>query len=132
MGHARSAQLARDIGDETALIVVVQPVFEVVQSRQIFSSANAPAIAVQFDVMQQTLWRPVFFWLVQHPREGERDFEKRPAIHSQEIGRGRFDSIVDLKRVMAVTRSDQRFSNRGGPENRWSERVTAITRLRST
>ena len=85
------------------------------QARKVFAGANAAAVAVDFDVMQKVFRRPILFRLVQHPRERERGFKKRPAIQSVEIHRRRFDSIVDLKRVRFVTRAGQRLAHRRGP-----------------
>src|SRR6266404_6326534 len=115
MRNAHPAVLARKIDKQSAPIVIEQPVLEVMQARKIIAGAFAAAIAVQFDVMQQTLGRPVFLRLIQHSREGQRDLKKRPAIHPLKIYRGRFNPIVDFESEMLVTRSDQRLSRRRSP-----------------
>src|SRR5205814_10436460 len=115
MRNASSAQLARKIYNQSAPIVVVEPVFEVMQARKVIASAFTAAIAVELDVMEQMLGRPVLLRLIQHPGEGERDFKKGPAIHSLKIHRRRFNSIVDFEGEMLVTRSDQRLSRRRRP-----------------
>src|SRR4029077_4185372 len=109
-----AAEVAGEVFDQAALLVIVQPVLEIMQPGKIFPCANAAAVAIRLDVMQQTFRSPVFFRLVQHSRKRERDFEKRPAIHSLEIGRGRFDVIVDLEGEMLVAGANERTSDRGG------------------
>src|SRR2546423_9027630 len=73
----------------------------------------AAAITVELDVMQQLFGRPIFLGLVEHPREGERDFVERPAIHAVEIRGRRFDAVVDLERERFVTRADEGATDRG-------------------
>jgi hypothetical protein len=79
---------------------------------KIFAGALATAIPIELDVMEQLFRRPVFFRLIQHPRKSERDFEKRPAIQSVKIHRGRFDPVVDFQGKGFVTGADERASNR--------------------
>src|SRR5947208_17160817 len=85
------------------------------QTRKIFARALAATIPVQFDVMQQAFRSPIRFRLVQHPGEAERDFEKRPAIHSLKIYRGRLDPIVNFESKVFVARSDKSLSHDGSP-----------------
>ena len=106
MRHAASTEVSSHIRDQAALIVVGEPIFQIMQPREIFARAFAAAIAIKLDVMQQSFRRPTFLRLVQHPGEAERDFKKRPAIHTHEIRRWRLDVIVDLQREMLVTRAD--------------------------
>jgi len=47
MRNAYSAELAREVDDQSAPIVVEQPVFEVMQARKIFAGAFTAAVAVE-------------------------------------------------------------------------------------
>src|SRR5437879_13536954 len=105
MRNAHPAVLARKIDNQSAPIVIEQPVLEVMQARKIFAGASAAAIAVQFDVMQQTLGRPVFLPLIQHSRKGQREPKKRPALHSSQIRGSRLNPLIDYKTEMLVERS---------------------------
>src|SRR4051794_20021652 len=67
------------------------------QSREILAGALAAAIAIALNLLQKRFGRPLSRRLVQHPRETERDLEEGPAVHSIEVGGGRFDAVVDLK-----------------------------------
>src|SRR5215468_2947411 len=87
MRHAAPTEVACQILDQPPAVVVVKPVFQVMQTRKIFAGALTAAISILLDVIQHAFWRPVRFWFVQHPRETERDLEKRPAIHPIEIHR---------------------------------------------
>ena len=98
MRHARAAQTARQIFHQTAPVVIREPVFQIMEPRKIFARALPAAITIQFDVMQHLLRRPILLRLIQHPRERERIFVKRPAIHPGEIHRRRLDPVVDLQR----------------------------------
>ena len=93
--------------DQAARIIVRQPIFQVMQPGKIF----ARALAVRDNDLSRcnaaTVRRPIRFRFVQHARESERDFEKRPAIHSEEIHRGRFNVVVDLESEMFVASADQ-------------------------
>jgi hypothetical protein len=110
MGDALPAELTGHIFYQTAAIIVVKPVLQVMQTRKIFASAFAAAISIHLDVMQQTLRSPVRLWLVQHSGKAERDLEKCPAIHSLKIYRGRLDPIVDFKSEMLIACSHQCLS----------------------
>src|SRR6476469_654076 len=102
MGNALPAEIAGEIVHQTSSIVVVEPIFQIMQTREIVAGAFAPAVPIQFDVMQQTVGSPVRLWFVQHPGEAESDLKKRPAIHSLKIYRGRLDPIVDFQGEMFV------------------------------
>ena len=51
---------------------------------------------------------------VDHARERERGLEERPAIETVEIGRGRFDAVVDFQRVTLVRGARQREAHARG------------------
>ena len=65
--------------------------------------------------MQKVFGTPIRFRLVQHSREREWRFKKRPAIQPVEIDRRRLDSIVNLERVRLVTGPRERLPDRRGP-----------------
>jgi len=83
------------------------------QTRKIFAGAFAAAIAIDLDVMEQVLRRPIGFRFVQHPRESERRFKKRPAIHPLKIHGRRLDAVVDLEGEMFIARAEQRLAYGG-------------------
>ena len=111
--HTLSAKFRCQIGNQSALVVVVEPILQIMKTRKIFARANTAAVAIELDVMQKIFRAPIFFRLVQHSRKRERRFKKRPAIQSGEIHRGRFDSVIDLERVRFVARAEQRLAHRG-------------------
>ena len=115
MRDTLSAEIAGKIFHQPSAIVVVEPVFQVMQTREIIAGAFAAAVPIQFDVMQQTVGCPVRLRFVQHPGEAESDLKKRPAIHPLKIYRGRLDPIVDFQGEMFVTCSYQRLPGRRGP-----------------
>src|SRR6202521_2990733 len=115
MGNTAAAQTAREVFNQTAPVVIRQPIFQVMETRKIFAGAFAAAITIDLDVMQQPLGCPILLRLIQHARERERNFKERPAIHSLKIYRGRLDSVVDLEGEMFVTRADQRLTDRRRP-----------------
>src|SRR5882724_4757230 len=119
MWNAAPAQVAGQIFNKTPAIIIVEPVFQVMQPRKIIASAFAAAVSIRFDVMQQTFRSPIRFWFVQHSGETEGDLKKGPTIHSLKIYRRRFDPVVDLKSEMLVTRSYQCLPDCGGPFPNW-------------
>ena len=102
MRHAHASKAAGQVLDQTAPVIVREPILQIMEPRKIFARALTSAITIQLDVMKQPFRRPVFRRFVQHPRECERDLEKRPAIQGIEIDRWRFDAVVDLERVILV------------------------------
>ena len=66
---ALAAKLGRQVFYQTALVVVVQPVLQIMQTREIFPGADPAAVPIDFDVMKEIFRRPIFLWLVQHPRK---------------------------------------------------------------
>ena len=113
--HALAAKLRCQVFHQSALVVVVEPVLQIMEARKIFTGAHAATVAIGFDVMQKVFRRPVRFRLVQHSRKRERCFKKRPAVEPVEIDRRRLDSIVDLERVRFVTRAGERLPHHGCP-----------------
>src|SRR5262249_16985921 len=111
MWNAVTAEVASHVLYETAAVVVVQPVFQVMQAREIVACALTTAISVQLDVVKQALGRPIRFLLVEHSREAKCDLEKRPAIHSLKVHRRRLDPVIDFESKMFVSRSNQCLSN---------------------
>ena len=85
VGNTAAAKGAREVLHQTAPVIVGQPVFQIMQTRKIFARADAVPITIRLDVTQQCFRRPVRFRLIQHARKRERDFKKRPAIHSLKI-----------------------------------------------
>ena len=85
MRDAEAAEIARQVLYQPTTVIVVKPILQIMQTREIFASTFAAAIAVEFDIVQQPFRSPIRFWLIQHPREAERDFEKRPTIHALKI-----------------------------------------------
>ena len=59
MGNAAPAKLPRHVVHQTAPIVIVKPVFQIMQPRKIIAGALTAAIPVHFDVVQQSLGSPV-------------------------------------------------------------------------
>ena len=114
MWDAVPAEVASHILYQTAAIVVVQPVFQVMQAREIFACALTAAISVQLDVIKQALRRPVRFGLVQHSCEAKCRLEKGPAIHPLKIHRWRLDSVINFQSKMFVPRSNQCLPNCSG------------------
>src|SRR5438552_1746883 len=112
MRDAAATEITGEIFYQTTPTIVVKPVFQIMQTRKIFASALTAAIAILLDVRQHAFRRPVRFRFVQHPRETERDLEKRPAIHSVEIHRRQLDPVVDLQSEMLVARPYQSLSDR--------------------
>src|SRR6266496_1032887 len=111
MRDTAPAEIARQIFYQTAPIIIVQPVFQIMKSRKIFAGALAAAITVQLDIMQEALRSPIRLRLVQHSGKAERDLKKSPAIHALKIYRGRLDPIVDFKREMLIACSHQCLSD---------------------
>jgi len=85
VSNSDAAQLSSEIIDQASAVVIGEPILQVMEARQIFSSAFAAAITIQFDVMEQRFRRPVYFRLIEHAREAECDLEKSPAIHAVKI-----------------------------------------------
>jgi hypothetical protein len=81
MRHAAASEFARDVVHEAATIVVRKPLLEVMQPREIGAITLPTAIAIELDVMQHPLGRPIALRLIHHPRKRQRDLEERPAIH---------------------------------------------------
>src|SRR6266436_857271 len=113
------SEIARQIFDQTAPVIIVQPVFQIVQTRKIFARAFAAAVPIHLDVMQHTLRSPVRFRLVQHSGKAECDLKKSPAIHALKIYRGRLDPIVDFQGEMLIACSYQCLSDRRGAFTNW-------------
>src|ERR1700719_4523063 len=87
MRHARAAKLAGQIFHKSAPVVVVEPILQIMETRKIFAGANAAAVTVDLDIMQEIFRGPVFLGLVKHSRECKRRFEERPAIEPAKIYR---------------------------------------------
>src|SRR5439155_15905512 len=104
MRYAHTTKRAGQIGNQTASVIVVEPIFEVMETREIFAGAFGVAITINLDVAQQLRRRPIRFRLIQHPRESESGFEKGPAIESREIHRRRLNSVIDFERERAIGR----------------------------
>src|SRR5437867_12339970 len=105
MWDGASAEVASQILYQTAAIVVVQPVFQVMQAREIFACALTAAISAQLEVINQALRRPVRFGLVEHSGESKCNLEKGPAIHPLRIHRWRLDSDATTQCRPFVPRS---------------------------
>src|ERR1044071_1813410 len=105
MRNAPTAKITGHVLHQTASIVIVKPVFQVMEPRKIIAGTLTAAIAVHLDVVQQTFRRPIGFGFVYHSPKSRSPFEKRPAIHPVDIYRWRFDSVVDLKSKIFVVRS---------------------------
>src|SRR5260370_30245734 len=103
MWNTAAAKTARQIFHQAATIIIVKPILQIMQTRKIFAGAFPAAIAVDFDVMQQTFRSPIRFRLAQHPGKAEGDFEKGPAIHSLKNHRSRLDPAIDFKGKMFIT-----------------------------
>ena len=71
MRHTFAAELRRQIFNQTAPVVIRQPIFQVMQTRKIFAGAFAAAITIHLDVMQQPIGCPILLRLIQHARERE-------------------------------------------------------------
>src|SRR6266511_2700598 len=82
---ASSAKLAVQIFYTASPIIIVQPVFQIMQTRKIIAGAFSAAVSVQLDVVQQTFRSPVRFRLIEHSGKTESDLEKGPAIHSLKV-----------------------------------------------
>src|SRR5207245_10494247 len=89
MWDAAPAEVASQILYQTAAIVVAQPVFQVMQAREIFACALTAAISVQIDVIKQATRRPVRFGLVEHSGEAKCNLEQGPAIDPLKVRRWR-------------------------------------------
>src|SRR5205823_10072743 len=98
MRYAHTTKRAGQIANQTASVIVVEPIFEVMEAREIFAGAFGVSITINLDVTQQLRRCPIGFGLIQHPREGESGFKKGPAIEPHEIDRGRLNSVVDFER----------------------------------
>jgi hypothetical protein len=61
MWNAAPAQVTGQIFNKTPAIIIVQPVFQVMQTRKIIAGAFAAAVSIRFDVMQQTFRSPIRF-----------------------------------------------------------------------
>ena len=112
--RADAAEISREIVDQTAPIVIRQPILQIMQPRKIFAGALAAAITIELDVVQQPLRRPLACGLIEHAGKAERDLEERPAIHPIEIHGGRLDVVVDLERERFVARPDHGAADRRG------------------
>src|SRR5436305_5128769 len=117
--NAASTQSTREIFYQTATVVVVEPVFQIMKPRKVLSRALAAAISIEFDVIQKTFRRPVRFRLVEHSGETECGLEECPAIHPLKVYGRRLDAIVDFKREMLVAGSDQSLSHRRCSFSNW-------------
>ena len=51
MGNSAAAQAAREVFNQTAPVVIRQPIFQVMETRKIFAGAFAAAITIHLDVM---------------------------------------------------------------------------------
>src|SRR6266516_6283470 len=111
MRDAEAAEIARQVLYQPTTVIVVKPILQIMQTREIFASTFAAAIAVELDIVQQPFRSPIRFWLIQHPGEAERDFEKSPTIHALKIHRWRLDPVIDFECEMFVARADQRLAN---------------------
>src|SRR5437773_9553627 len=85
MRDAEATEIARQVFYQTATVIVVKPILQIMQTGKIFARTFTAAIAVEFDIVQQPFRSPIRFWLIQHPGEAERDFEKGPTIHALKI-----------------------------------------------
>src|SRR5205823_11554742 len=70
--------------------------------------ALAAAVAVELEIFEHRLGRPLVLRLIEHAGEGERGLEEGPAIETVEVHRRRLDAVVDLQRVALVRRADER------------------------
>jgi len=52
MRHAHATKRASQISDQTAPVIVVKPIFQVMEAREIFAGAFGVAITIHLDVMQ--------------------------------------------------------------------------------
>ena len=52
MRDAHTTKRASQIGNKTAPVIVVKPIFEVMEAREIFAGAFAVAITIHLDVVQ--------------------------------------------------------------------------------
>ena len=64
-----------EIVDQTTLIVIRQPILQIVQPGKIFAGALAIAIPVELDIMEQPRRVPLTGGLIKHPGEAKRDLE---------------------------------------------------------
>src|SRR5437879_8784302 len=114
MWDAAPAEVASQILYQTASMVVAQPVYKIMQAREIFACALTAAISVQLDVIKQAPRRPVRFGLVKHSGEAKCNLEKGPAIHPLKIHRWRLDSVINFQSKMFVPRSNKCLPNCSG------------------
>ncbi len=63
MWNAAAAQTARQVLNKATTVIVVKPVFQIMQTREIFAGAFTAPIAVQFDIVQQAPRSPIRFRL---------------------------------------------------------------------
>src|SRR5205085_9274252 len=59
MQNTATAELPRHIFHQATAIVIVKPVFEIMQPRKVIAGALSAAIAIRFDVIQQALGNPI-------------------------------------------------------------------------
>ena len=71
MGNTAAAQTAREVFNQTAPVVIRQPIFQVMETRKILAGAFAASITIHLDVMQQPIGCPILLRLIQHARESE-------------------------------------------------------------
>src|SRR5437773_9802954 len=85
MRDAEAAEIARQVLYQTATAIVVKPILQIMQTGKIFARTFTAAIPVDLDIVQQPFRSPIRFWLIQHPGEAERDFEKHLTFHALKI-----------------------------------------------
>jgi len=79
MSYGRSAEIASQIHNHSALAVIVEPVFEIMQPRKIFAGANAAAVTIELDVTKQRLGFPIFlssFNIRANPSESSKNVQQ--------------------------------------------------------
>ena len=95
-------------------MVVVKPLLEVVQARCEHTVAAPAAVAVEFDHAEKVLGRRIHRRL-ERPGRAEGNFKEGPAIHTRHVYGGRFDTIVELERVIPVRSPHEREPDLRGP-----------------
>ena len=106
VGHAAVESLAaegrRDVFDQSAALVVTDPILEVVQARIKAPGAASAAVAVDLDEAQHFLRRVGRRMEGDEAAHGEGDFEKCPTIHPIHVDGRRLDAVVEFEGVVHV------------------------------
>src|SRR5258707_15820492 len=105
--HGHAPECDGQILDQSASLIVVNPVLKKMQAGGVATVAAATTGTVQFDHREQVTWGVVATLHFQHSSESDGDFEKRPTVKPVHVYRWRLDMVVDFQGVIHVAGSEK-------------------------